>query len=122
MEVDDETCNVDASPSSRLDLTPTTRTRSRARKNVETEVIAASNVSTPRTEKQTPSSNSRNRKGTPTSTPRKRRSLIRRTLQPVSSTPRASQASSAAASEGIESPTSTPTKRYRLKYTFLALS
>lgn len=121
MEVDDET----ASPSSRLDLTPTTHTRSRARKNVEnveTEVIAASNVSTPRSEKRTLSSNSRNGKGTPTSTPRKPRSLIRRTLQPVSSTPRASQASSAAASEGIESPTSTPTKRYRLKYTFLALS
>ena len=111
MEVDDETCNVDASPSSRLDLTPTTRTRSRARKNVETEVIAASNVSTPRSEKRTLSSNSRNGKGTPTSTPRKPRSLIRRTLQPVSSTPRASQASSVAASEGIESPTSTPTKR-----------
>ena len=121
MEVDDETCNVDASPSSRLDLTPTTRTRSRARKNVENvenveiEVIAASNVSTPRSEKRTLSSNSRNGKGTPTSTPRKPRSLIRRTLQPVSSTPRASQASSVAASEGIESPTSTPTKRYILK-------
>ena len=40
MEVDDETCNVDASPACIVDLTPTTW--SRAGKNVETEVIAKS--------------------------------------------------------------------------------